>query len=143
MSNPFLTGNIDNIADTNNELPIFIEYAWDFINNHFLLDTKGNYKIVKENEAMKVWIYKTLKTERWRYLVYDNSYGIELEKFIGAYINNNASNDEIKQYIIEALSVNPYIKTIDRIDATINNDTLIYEIELSTIYGKLKVDNKS
>ena len=86
---------------------------------------------------MKVWIYKTLKTERWRYRVYDNAYGIELEQFIGAYTNNSDNAAEVERYISEALLVNPYIKSIDDVQATIDGDSLSYTITLTTVYGSL------
>jgi len=140
MGNPFVSGNTDNVATTENSLPTFTEYAWDFVNDQFVFEN-GSHKIVAENEALKVWIYKTLKTERWRYRAYDNAYGIELEQFIGTRTNNSASAGEIEQYISESLLINPYIKSIDDIQATIDGDTLTYTIALTTIYGSLKVSS--
>ena len=139
MGNPFVSGNTDNVA-IENSLPTFTEYAWDFVNDQFMF-ANGSHKIVTENEALKVWIYKTLKTERWRYRAYDNAYGIELEQFIGTRTNNSASAGEIEQYISESLLINPYIKSIDDIQATIDGDTLTYTIALTTIYGSLKVSS--
>lgn len=122
-------------------LPTFTEYAWDFINDRFIFES-GKHKIVTENEALKVWIYKTLKTERWRYRVYDNAYGIELEQFIGAYTNNSNNATELERYVSEALLVNPYIKSIDDIQATIDGDSLAYTITLTTVYGTLTTTEK-
>ncbi|WP_196606491.1 DUF2634 domain-containing protein [Pectinatus frisingensis] len=139
MSNPFVSGTSNSIASIiNNNLPIYTEYAWDFANDRFIYNM-GQHKIVTENEALKVWIYKTLKTERWHYLAYDNAYGIELEKFIGTHTNNSDSAGEIEQYIKEALLINPYIKSIDKIQAGVNDDKLSYAIYLTTIYGTLNV----
>jgi len=140
MGNPFVSGNTDNVATTENSLPTFTEYAWDFVNDQFIFEN-GSHKIVAENEALKVWIYKTLKTERWRYRAYDNAYGIELEQFIGTRTNNSASAGEIEQYISESLLINPYIKSIDDIQAAIDGDTLTYTIALTTVYGSLKVSS--
>jgi len=139
MGNPFVSGNTDNVA-IENSLPTFTEYAWDFVNDQFIFEN-GSHKIVAENEALKVWIYKTLKTERWRYRAYDNAYGIELEQFIGTRTNNSASAGEIEQYISESLLINPYIKSIDDIQAAIDGDTLTYTIALTTVYGSLKVSS--
>ena len=75
MANPFVSGN-DDLKTENTDLPIFQEYAWNFDNDTFIFE-HGRHKIVTENEALKVWIYKTLKTERWRYRAYETSYGIE------------------------------------------------------------------
>jgi len=138
MSNPFVTGTID--STTTFTLPIFTEYAWDFEHDCFIFES-GKHKIVTENEALKVWIYKTLKTERWRYRVYDNAYGIELEQFIGRSTNNGDSAIQVQRYINEALLINPYIQSIDNITFTNESDVLEFAIELTTIYGNLTVSS--
>jgi len=133
MSNPFVSGSSVTVADT---LDVFQEFAWDFNNDCFLFEN-GVHKIVTENEAIKVWIYKALKTERWRYLAYDNSYGIELESFIGDYANSEYNAMLIERYIKETLLINPYITSIDSIEATIDGDDLSYTIALTTVYGSM------
>lgn len=135
MSNPFVSGSTEE-TEEEHSLPTYVEYAWDFAKDKFLYKS-GKHKIVTENEALKVWIYKTLQTERWRYLAYDNAYGIELEQFIGARTNNNTSAGEVEQYITEALLVNPYIKSIEDIQYSISGDALSYQISLTTIYGSM------
>ena len=52
------------------DLPTPKEYAWDFENDCFLYDADGRLKIVEGDEAIKIWIYKALSTERFRYLAY-------------------------------------------------------------------------
>lgn len=141
MANPFVSGTSATTENTTN-LPVFTEYAWDFTTDQFIYEN-GQNKIVAENEALKVWIYKALKTERWRYLAYDNSYGIELEQFIGAYANASGNAVEIEQYISEALLINPYIKSIDRIEATVDGDALTYNIALTTVYGSMIASSTS
>ena len=139
MGSPFITGNTSALSFSNN-LPTFTEYQWDFEHDCFVYEN-GKQKIVTENEALKVWIYKTLKTERWRYRAYDNAYGIELEKFIGTYTNNKNSATEVEQYIKEALLINPYIISIDNILTNINGDKLSYDISLTSVYGNLIIKN--
>jgi hypothetical protein len=133
MSNPFVSGSSTAATST---LDTFQEFAWDFDNDCFIFES-GKHKIVTENEAIKVWIYKVLKTERWRYLAYDNCYGIELEQFIGAYVNDDVNAADIEQYIREALLINPYITSLDDIDASIDGDSLSYTISLTTVYGSM------
>lgn len=133
MSNPFVSGSRVTVADT---LDVFQEFAWDFDHDCFLFEN-GTHKIVTKNEAIQVWIYKALKTERWRYLAYDNSYGIELEPFIGDYANSEYNATQIEQYIKETLLINPYITSIDSIEATIDGDSLSCTIALTTVYGSM------
>lgn len=81
----------------------------------------GKHKIVIENEALKVWVYKVLKTERYLYYrAYDSSYGIELEKFIGREINTSDVADKLFRYVTEALLVNPYIRKVNAVNYEIN-----------------------
>ena len=139
VSNPFVSGTTDS-ATTSDSLDTFTEYAWDFENDCFIFEN-GAHKIVTENEAIKVWIYKVLKTERWRYRAYDNAYGIELEQYIGASTNNADSAAQVERYIQEALLINPYIKSIDNVTFTDESDVLTFTIELTTIYGSLTTSN--
>jgi hypothetical protein len=134
------TSNMDDL------LPPLKEYAWDFVHNKFRYRTDGIIQIVEENEALKIWIYKALKTERYRYEAYlhgvynlDSNYGIELEKYIGVYPNNSRTATIIEQRIRECLSINPYIKNINyiRID-DMRKDNLIISLGLTSIYGNLE-----
>lgn len=59
------------------ELPMFREYAYDFENNRLLL-RDGNIYLVEGNEALRIWIFKALSTERFRYTAYDSAFGSEI-----------------------------------------------------------------
>ena len=61
-------------TETEEEFPLYREVAWDFKNNIPVVE-KGDFKIVTGKEAIKTWIYKTLKTERFRYEIYSWDYG--------------------------------------------------------------------
>ena len=143
--NPFIEMKSDEI-NTEDTLPILKEYAWDFVHDKFLYKTDGTIQIVQENEALKVWIYKALKTERYRHEAYlhgmyntDSSYGVELERYIGAYPNNKRTATLIEQRIRECLSVNPYIKSINYIKIKdMKKDHIMIEISLVSIYGNFE-----
>ena len=77
---PFIGTEIE-VEET--ELPLFEQPAWDFNNDKFIYDGNGFHVIVTGKEALKVWIYKALKTERYSYIAYSWQYGIELHPFIG------------------------------------------------------------
>ena len=44
-------------------LPLAKEYAWDFINDDFIL-VDGKNVIVTGKDAVKVWIWKALQTQK-------------------------------------------------------------------------------
>lgn len=146
MANPFIAMQATTNNSSTSNLPRLKEFAWDFEHNRFLLDVKGNFREVEENEALKVWIYKALKTQRYRFECYrhgimdtDSDYGIDLEKYIGQ--TNDVTN---AGYIIEevrsCLAVNPYIKSIDSIEVSERKkDVLSIDVVLTSIYGTTSV----
>ena len=60
---PFLNSGVDK-PQMPSELILFEEIAWDFDNNTPLI-IDGEFKKLQKNDALKVWIYKVLKTERY------------------------------------------------------------------------------
>ena len=64
------------------------------------------------NEALRIWIFKALITERFRYTAYDSAFGSEIHTLIGSPSHSEVVKSEIKRFIIEALMVNPYISEI-------------------------------
>lgn len=122
------------------DLPIPKEYAWDFDTDSFRYDENGKHIIVEGDEAIKVWVYKALSTERFRYLAYSWQYGIELRPFIGKVMGVQQRYSEIKRVIVECLMVNPYIKSIDSVEIEHEKDEVTITIALTTIYGEVTVD---
>lgn len=129
-----------NTVTSETDLPLYREYAWNFDADHFIYDSYGNHVFVEGNEALKVWIYKTLKTERFRYTAYSWQYGIELKKFIGKVMTAGERISEFKRTIIECLMVNPYIKSINSITIERNKTELNCNIDLTTVYGELVIN---
>ena len=124
---------------TSEALPLFKEYAWDFEENHFIYDGDGNRILLEGNEAIKIWIYKAMRTERFSYLAYSWRFGFEGKRLIGKVIGAKERRSELRREIIECLMVNPYIRSINQIEfsETSNGKDLTIDIELETVYGKI------
>jgi hypothetical protein len=122
------------------ELPLFVEYDWNFETNSFKFTANGNRIKVTGDEALKVWVYKALMTERNQYLAYSTRYGIQLKPFIGKVMSVSERYSELKRVIIECLMVNPYIKSIDNIAFSEDGDKVDCSVELTTIYGGLNIN---
>ena len=139
--NPFVLG--ENVETIEEDLPYLQEFAGDFDKDCFIYNNDGTHKLVYENDALEVWIYKALKTERYRFDCYkhgiyniDSNFGVELEQYIGKRPNDINTASEIKERIRECLEVNPYIKTIDGIEiVSTKKDTASFKITLTSIYG--------
>lgn len=121
------------------ELPLFREYAWDYDNGQMKL-VNGGPVVVEGREALQVWIYKALHTARYRYLGYSPYYGSELEKLVGSAYTPGATQLELARYVREALTVNPYITGVPRVEASFRGNRLEGSVTVDTIYGEVKVD---
>ena len=120
------------------EYPLYREGAWDFKTDQAIFED-GSPKIVTGNEAIKVWVYKAIKTTRYHYEIYTWNYGCEIESLLGKGFQFGFIESETKRFVREALSVNPYITYIAKIDVTFEKDTLRVYVELETIYGSLNI----
>ena len=137
---PFI-GSTTSTVDTDDDLPLFKEYAWDFETDRFRYDGNGNHILLTGNDALEVWIYKALKTERFDYLAYSWQYGIELKQFIGKVMGVGERYSELKRVITECLMVNPYIKSIDSFSFEPEENSRIVHItiRLTSIYGEMSI----
>lgn len=127
------------IADATSELEVFREFDWDFTTNTFKRDADGRRIIVEGDDALKVWIFKALQTERYQYLAYSWRYGIELKPFISLVMTVQERESELERVIVECLMVNPYIRSIDSVTFTVDEDNLTADIALTTVYGEVVI----
>lgn len=132
---PFIntTSTIDQVAAK--DLPLFQEYAYDYENNCLLLNDDGIPYLVERNEALKIWIYKALSTERFRYVAYDSDYGNETDTLIGKNYNTDITNSELKRMIIEALMCNPYIEELSNWEFEAQRNSVCVTFDVTTVYG--------
>lgn len=124
--------------ENTNNLPPFMEYAIDFETGEYIKDEKTNdIKILKENEALKVWCFKALKTERNRYGFHSDSYGTDLFEHPGTIYQKSVKDALMINQIQDTLLANPYI--LECYDFNISNeDEYVPEIsfKIKTIYGE-------
>ncbi len=121
-------------------LPIYKEWAYDFEKNEFLT-RGGKYYLVDKDEALKIWIYKALRTARYRYQAYSRKYGSELDEVIGLSADREICESEIQRYIEECLLVNPYIQSVEDFEFTYA-DRVKVDFTVSTVYGVMETDTE-
>ena len=138
---PFM--NIDevevNIENSNSELPMYYEVGWNYIKDEPLIEN-NEFVIVEGNEAIKVWIYKAIKTARYQYPIYSWDYGCEISSLIGQKYTKGLTKSEAERYIKEAILINPYVTDVKIIDINFSEDTLSVSIQVDTIYGEVNVN---
>lgn len=112
----------------------FCEYAYDFENNE-LLTKDGKHYYVYGNEAMKIWIYKAMITNRFRHSAYTDRFGTEIYSLIGEVISSKFKQAEIKRYITEAIMVHPFMVSINQIDMTSFKSGLEVDVYYTTVFS--------
>lgn len=115
------------------ELPVYREWAYDFIKNE-LLTRGGKYYLVEKNEALKIWIHKALDTKRYVYPAYSRNMGQEFDNLIGLTTNRQILESETKRYIQECLLANPYILDVYDFKFTYDGKALV-SFNVTTVYG--------
>lgn len=132
--------NIDfKTSEVSHELKMLKEYAWDFDKNDFLLKD-GKFQIVSGIEALKIWIWKALKTERYRYMAYSFDYGSEIDTLTGKAYTKGIMKSEIERYLKEALLINPYIKAVGNILVDMFGSNINIEFDVNSVYGEVKMN---
>lgn len=124
------------------EIPIFKEYAIDFKTGEYLKDENNDIKVLEKNEALKVWIFKALKTERFRCVdVHSDNYGSELETNIGSIYQKSVKDALMINQIRDTLLVNPYILECYNFDIS-NENEYVPQItfNVKTVYGELEME---
>lgn len=95
------------------------EWAYDFDQNKFVLQN-GTPVIVTGLEALKIFIIKTLKTARYRYLIHSWEYGCEIEDVLGKTLHKDILESVIKDMITDAIVYDDRIDSVT--DFKILND---------------------
>ena len=110
------------------------EYGIDFITGRL------TGKIVEGLEAIKVWIWLCMHTERFRHAIYSADYGTSLEQYIGHMLSEEYINTDCESEISDALLINEYIESIEDFLAVRNSDSLNISFRVVTKFGSLEVD---
>lgn len=118
------------------ELPLFKEIAIDFETGETLLK-ENEFIILEGKEALKVWVWKALKTDRNRYLIHSESYGNDLSDNIGHIYDKIVKDALMINEIKECLLVNPYITNVYNFDITTLEEGRhpVISFYVDTIYG--------
>lgn len=119
------------------DLPVFKEYAIDFKTNQPIYKD-GEIVILEKNEALKVWIYKCLKTYLNESEIHSDLYGTKLIDHIGTVYNELIKKLLIEEQIKQALLVNPYIKNAYNFDFNNTDEGLFVYFDVATIYGEFE-----
>ena len=94
-----------------------------------------------EQEAMKQAIYKIIRTERYKYIIYDWNYGIELEDLFGMPVNYCVP--EIERRIREALLQDTRISEVNNFEFdTSKKGVVLVKFTAYTEFGEINITDE-
>ena len=97
-------------------------------------------KIVEGKEAIKIWIWNCLQTQRFRYPIYSWDYGADMEQYIGRAVSKEFLQTDCENEIRSALLVNPYISDITDFEVDRKDDQMFVSFRVVTKFGEVEVD---
>lgn len=116
-------------------LPLYTDVAMDYDAGTPRWES-GNPVLVTGLEAVKSWAWRAVATARYRWPIFDWSYGCELEDLVGHPYQQDTKRSEAARYIQDALLVCPYIKSVNVTGATFSGSVFHMTVALSTVYGR-------
>ena len=120
--------------DDNQVVKVPREYGINFQNGQL------TGKIVEGLEAIKVWIWLCVHTERFRHAIYSADYGTSLEQYIGHVLSDEYINTDCESEISDALLINEYVESIEDFEAIKDGEHLRVSFRVVTKFGSIEVD---
>ena len=96
--------------------------------------------MIDELEAVKQAVFLILQTERYRYLIYSDDYGSELEGLIGR--DPLFVRSELKRRIREALLQDDRIEDVTNFDIQINGDSALVRFTVVSVFGDFEAEQE-
>lgn len=124
--------------NTVNDLPLFKECAIDY-NTHEIIYKDNEVVMLEGDEALKVWIYKCLKTTVKESIIHSKNYGTKLKNHIGTVYNETIKKVLIQEEIKAALLTNPYIVSVVNFNFDYKDDCLFVTFNCNTVYGVIEL----
>ena len=123
----------ENQAIEENEAKIFTEYGINFKTGQL------TGKIVEELEAVKVWAWLALKTDRYYYQQYSWQYGCEINTLIGKSYSEDLIKTEVSRMIKECLTINEHITDIENFECLVEGDKITASFTIISDYGEVEM----
>ena len=125
-------------ASAGSALPLYREVAWDFVQDQPIWRS-GRPVYMTGADAVLVWAWNCIHTERFAHDVFTSDYGQDLSGLIGQPYGDEVRQSEAIRKLREALLVNPYITAVDQVSARFEGALLTVSFTMHTIYGEVIV----
>lgn len=97
-------------------------------------------KMVEGYDALLVWAWLALRTQRYRYYIYSEDYGQEYENLVGKSYSEELTDSELERMTEECLTENPYITGIENFSCVKQEEKITLTFRLITELGDGEVN---
>lgn len=129
------TISIDNIVKDSDNSKMGKSFLFDFEKGDFVLKD-GRLIETQDTQAIKMWIEKILRTEKFRFKVYEREdkreYGVTIKDLlVGQNLPGSFIEAEIKREVIETLIHHSKIQSISNLQIQRNDERLTIEFKVN------------
>ncbi len=137
---PILNLNIST-GDSETSITNKKSFLFDFeIGDFYICD--GKIQVTEGIEALKVWIQKVLRTEKFKFKIYDTGeeeqYGISILDFLNNDYPQAFLYAEIQREVTEALLKNPDIIDVSNFNFVKDKRILDVSFDVNSIFGVME-----
>lgn len=129
----------ETLPEEEEELPVPIDWAIDFETGEMDLKNGRPYQ-VEGMEALKVWVWKMLRTPRNVY-EYSADIGQEFDELIGT-TDYDLAEDSLAFLIKDALEISPYIEEVNGFAFERRGSEFIVSFTVNTVYGDFQEETE-
>lgn len=109
---------------------------FDFEKHEFILSPTGRQKTVTSSDAWGEWCVKALCSERYKYLIYSDNYGEEIDTLLGKSYPRKVVESEIRRMVKDCLMVDKRTTSVDNFKFTWIDDGIMFSCDVKNTIGE-------
>lgn len=109
---------------------------FDFEKHEFILSPTGRQKTVTSSDAWGEWCVKALCSERYKYLIYSDNYGEEIDTLLGKSYPRKVVESEIRRMVKDCLMVDRRTASVDNFQFTWIDDGIMFSCDVKNTIGE-------
>lgn len=109
---------------------------FDFEKHEFILSPTGRQKTVTSSDAWGEWCVKALCSERYKYLIYSDNYGEEIDTLLGKSYPRKVVESEIRRMVKDCLMVDKRTASVDNFQFTWIDDGIMFSCNVKNTIGE-------
>ncbi|WP_321994835.1 DUF2634 domain-containing protein [Clostridium butyricum] len=127
-----------NTVSKSNKNNLGKSFLFDFEKGEFVIQD-GKCKEIEGIESIKIWIIKILKTDQFKYKIYNtgesDEYGIGLKDLVNSDFPQYYIQAEIERLVTQGLKKNPGILNVYNFKFKREKRILVVDFNVNTIHG--------